>query len=263
MKSSLAEATGQLTIFREGGGPTAENFDGSGLLFGCFFGNHETNGEGVPNTYSLASYLTGNEAGERLHHALGFSVAMRFEGFDDLHLANAAVFKNDKTELDAPLHAVSYCLFWILEVLRHVSQQGMLTTGENRQLLGDGAHFRASFFRFDGKSVVVSFGVLRTQCRCHGREHCHNEEMFQHRSSNLGVRWGVWVHTRDKVSNNCFNLKTYAAFFRAKVGAKANPRTGETGARIENVFVRELTESGSGWGGCTKRVQPYLVAYRE
>ena len=44
---------------------------------------------------------------------------------------------------------------------------------------------------------------------------------------------------------------------------KVNPRTGETGARIENVFIRELTESGSGWGGCTKRVQPYLVAYRE
>ena len=188
---------------------------------------------------------------------------MRFEGFDDLHVADSTVLENDKTELDDPLHAVSYRLFGILEVLRHVSQQGMLTTGENRQLLGDGAHFRASFFRFDGKSVVVSFGVLRTQCRCHGREHCYNEEMFQHSSSNLGDSWGIWVLTRDKVSNNCFNLKTYAAFFRAKVGAKANPRAGETGARIENVFVRVLTESGSGWGGCTKRVQPYLVAYRE
>ena len=146
---------------------------------------------------------------------------MRFEGFDDLHLANAAVFKNDKTELDDPLHAVSYRLFGILEVLRHVSQQGRLTSGENRQLLGDGAHFRASFFRFDGKSVVVSFGVLRTQCRCHGREHCHNEEMSQHSSSNLGDSWGIWVHTRDKVSNNYFNLKTYAAFFSCESGGKS------------------------------------------
>ena len=146
---------------------------------------------------------------------------MRFEGFDGLYLANAAVFKNDKTELDDPLHAVSYRLFGILEVLRHVSQQGMLTTGENRQLLGDGAHFLASFFRFDGKSVVVSFGVLRTQCRCHGREHCHNEEMSQHSSSNLGDSWGIWVHTRDKGSNNCFNLKTYAAFFSCESGGKS------------------------------------------
>ena len=90
---------------------------------------------------------------------------MRFEGFDDLHVADSTVLENDKTELDDPLHAVSYRLFGILEVLRHVSQQGMLTTGENRQLLGDGAHFLASFFLFDGKSVVVSLGVLRTQCR--------------------------------------------------------------------------------------------------
>ena len=127
--------------------------------------NLEADGEGVPNAYSLTLLLTGNEAGERFHHALGFSVAMRFEGFDDLHLANAAVFKNDKTELDDPLHAVSYRLFGILEVLRHVSQQGMLTTGENRHLLGDGAHFLSSFFLFGGKPVVVSFGVLRAKRR--------------------------------------------------------------------------------------------------
>lgn len=87
--------------------------------------------------------------------------------------------------------------------------------------------------------------------------------MFQHSPSNLGVSLRVWAVTQDKGSNNCFNLKTCVALFRANIWGKVNPRTGETGARIENVFVRVLTEFGSGWGGCTKRVQPYLAAYRE
>ena len=255
--------TRQSAILREGGGPTTENVEVSELFSGRCFRKLKANGEGVQNTYGLTLLLTGNEARERFHHALGFSVAMRFERFDDLYLADSTVLENDKTELDDTLHAVSYRLFGILEVLRYVSQQGRLTSGENRHLLGDGAHFRASFFRFDGKLLLFTLVVLCTQCRCHGQQHCYNEEMFLHRSWNLWSSFGSLDIYRDKVSNNCFNLKTYAAFFRAKVGAKANPRAGETGARIENVFVRVLTESGSGWGGCTKRVQPYLVAYRE
>ena len=70
--------------------------------------NLEADGEGVPNAYSLTLLLTGNEAGERFHHALGFSVAMGFERFDDLYLADAAVFKNDKTEQDDTLHTVFF-----------------------------------------------------------------------------------------------------------------------------------------------------------
>ena len=132
--------------------------------FECLL-NLEADGEGVPNAYSLTTLLTGNEAGERFHHALGFSVAMRFEGFDDLHVADSTVLENDKTELDDPLHAVSYRLFGILEVLRHVSQQGMLTTGENRHVLDDGVHFRSSFFLFDGKPVVFSLAFLLTKRR--------------------------------------------------------------------------------------------------
>jgi len=90
---------------------------------------------------------------------------MGFERFDDLYLADVAVFENDETELDDPLHAVSYRLFGILEVLSHVSQQGRLTSGENRQLLGDGAHFLSSFFVFGGKPVVFSLAVLRAKRR--------------------------------------------------------------------------------------------------
>ena len=253
----------QSAILREGGGPTAENVEVNDLFSGRSFGKLKANGESVPNTYSLTSLPTGNEAGESFHHALGFSVAMRFERFDDLYLADATVLENDETEQDDPLHTVSYRLFGIFGLAGYVGEQCGFATGEKRQLLGDGAHLRASFFLFDGKPLLFTLVVLRTQCRCHGQQHCYNEEMFQHSPSNLGVSLRVWVVTQDKGSNNCFNLKTYAAFFRAKVGAKANPRTGETGARIENVFVRVLTESGSGWGGCTKRVQPYLVAYRE
>ena len=127
--------------------------------------NLEADGEGVPNAYSLTLLLTGNEAGERFHHALGFSVAMGFERFDDLYLADVAVFENDETELDDPLHAVSYRLSGILEVLSHVSEQSAITAGENRQLLGDGAHFRNAFFLFDGKPVVFTLVVLRAKRR--------------------------------------------------------------------------------------------------
>ena len=181
----------------------------------------KANGEGVPNAYCLTLLLTGNEARERFHHALGFSVTMRFEGSDGLDFADVAVFKNDKTEQDDTLHTVFFCLFGILEVLSHVSQQGRLTSGENRELLGDGAHFRNAFFLFDGKPVVFPLAVLRTQCRCHGQQHCYNEEMFQHSPSNLGVSLGVWVVTWDKGSNNCFNLKTCVALFHANVLGKS------------------------------------------
>ena len=64
--------------------------------------NLEADGEGVPNAYSLTLLLTGNEAGERFHHALGFSVAMRFEGSDDLYLADSTVLENDKTSWTIP-----------------------------------------------------------------------------------------------------------------------------------------------------------------
>ena len=210
----------QLAISREGGGSTAENVEVNDLFSGRSFGKLKANGESVPNTYSLTSLPTGNESGESFHHALGFSVAMRFEGFDDLHVADSTVLENDKTELDDPLHAVSYRLCGILEVLRHVSQQGMLTTGENRHLLGDGAHFLASFFLFDGKPVVVSLGVLRTQCRCHGREHCHNEEMFQHSSLNLGVRWAFGYIPETKVATTASISKHTPLFFVRKWGQK-------------------------------------------
>ena len=157
----------------------------SDLFSGRSFGKLKANGEGVPNTYSLTSLPTGNEAGESFHHALGFSVAMRFERFDDLHVADATVFENDETEQDDTLHTVSYRLLGILDVAGYVGDQCAVTTGEKRQLLGDGAHLRASFFLFDGKPLLFTPVVLRTKCRCHGRQHCYNEEMFQHRSSNL------------------------------------------------------------------------------
>ena len=163
---------------------------GSDLFSSRSFGKLKANGEGVPNAYSLTLLLTGNEAGERFHHALGFSVAMRFEGFDDLYLADATVFENDETEQDDTLHTVPYRLLGILEVLSQISEQCGFTTGENRQLLGDGAHLRASFFLFDGKLLLFTLVVLRTKCRCHGRQHCYNEEMFQHRSWNLWSSFG-------------------------------------------------------------------------
>ena len=76
--------------------------------FECLL-NLEADGEGVPNAYSLTLLLTGNEAGERFHHALGFSVAMRFEGLDDLHVADATVLENDETELDDTLYILFLC----------------------------------------------------------------------------------------------------------------------------------------------------------
>ena len=130
LKSSSAVITRQSAILREGGGPTTENVEVSELFSGRCFRKLKANGEGVQNTYGLTLLLTGNEARERFHHALGFSVAMRFERFDDLYLADSTVLENDKTELDDTLHAVSYRLFGILEVLRYVSQQGRLTSGE-------------------------------------------------------------------------------------------------------------------------------------
>lgn len=177
--------TRQSAILREGGGPTAENVEVNDLFSGRSFGKLKANGESVPNTYSLTSLPTGNEAGESFHHALGFSVAMRFERFDNLYLADATVLENDETEQDDPLHTVSYRLFGIFGLAGYVGEQCGFATGEKRQLLGDGAHLRASFFLFDGKPLLFTLVVLRTQCRCHGHQNCYKEEMFQHRSSNL------------------------------------------------------------------------------
>ena len=221
MKSSSAVITRQSAILREGGGSTAENVEVNDLFSGRSFGKLKANGESIPNTYSLTSLPTGNEAGESFHHALGFSVAMRFERFDDLYLADATVLENDETEQDDPLHTVSYRLFGIFGLAGYVGEQCGFATGEKRQLLGDGAHLRASFFLFDGKPLLFTLVVLRTQCRCHGHQNCYKEEMSQHSSSNLGDSWGIWVLTRDKVSNNCFNLKTYAAFFSCESGGKS------------------------------------------
>lgn len=150
---------------------------GSSLLFGCFLANHEANGESVPNTYCLTLLLTGNEARERFHHALGFSVAMRFERFDDLYFADVAVFKNYKTEQDDTLHMAFFCLFGILEVLSHVSQQGRLTSGENGMystmvctsgLLSSSLTGRRSCFLllFCALSVAVMVNSIATMRRC-------------------------------------------------------------------------------------------------
>ena len=122
--------TRQSAILREGGGPTAENVEVNDLFSGRSFGKLKANGESVPNTYSLTSLPTGNEAGESFHHALGFSVAMRFERFDNLYLADATVLENDETEQDDTLHTVSYRLFGIFGLAGYVGEQCGFATGE-------------------------------------------------------------------------------------------------------------------------------------
>ena len=83
---------------------------------------------------------------------------MRFEGLDDLHVADATVLENDETELDDTLYILFLCDLGVLDVTAHIIEQRFFATGEDRHLLNDGVYFRSFFFLLD--RYLVTTGAL-------------------------------------------------------------------------------------------------------
>ena len=85
---------------------------------------------------------------------------MRFEGLDDLHVADATVLENDETELDDTLYILFLCDLGVLDVTAHISEQRVFTTGEDRHLLDDGVHLRSFFFLLCGGHLVTTGALI-------------------------------------------------------------------------------------------------------
>lgn len=83
---------------------------------------------------------------------------MRFERFNDLDIANATVFENDETELYDTLYVLLFRDFGVLNVACHISEQCLLTTGEDGHLFNDGVYFRSFFFLLD--RYLITTGAL-------------------------------------------------------------------------------------------------------